>query len=209
MLSALGRLRAGPVPVVRDDAANEEPAEDETRDIGERIPPDGQRPPLDENRIDGRKRQDEHRHRRGPDALASRRRQDRAGWRSSRSSLPSAELVAREPLIDWLGGLGDRPQRFGKILETGFAAGRCEPRRSLDRLVPGRSPHAVAWPSPRRPGQHRRVERHAARFAERRQHALRDRRARPGSRPLAARARAGRRRDRTGRPAPAGRSPQG
>ena len=71
-------VAAIPIRVVRDDAADDEPAEDQTRDIGERVPADGQGPPLHQDGIDGRKRQDERRHTRAPDAPGSWRGQGRA-----------------------------------------------------------------------------------------------------------------------------------
>ncbi len=71
-------LGAVPVAVVRHHAADQEPAENEARDIGERIPADGQRPPLHENGIDRRKGQDKRRHRRAPDATGAAWRQGRA-----------------------------------------------------------------------------------------------------------------------------------
>ena len=101
MLSALGRALPVPIPVVGDDPANEQPTQDEAGDIGERVPANGQRPPLHENGIDRWKRQNECWHRMHGDALGPNRRQVGA-------------LNHALELIDWPEDRTDTAPRVGR-----------------------------------------------------------------------------------------------
>ena len=175
MLSALGRSAPRPVAVVRDDPADQQPAEDQPRDIGERVPADGQRPPLHEDGIDRREWQDEGRHRRGPDALASGPRQDRAGDHRSQAS----PLRERRACGARAGRRSAAPPRRPASAPSGRSSrpisrrGAANPvDRSTASYQAGAQTPSLAR-RPRRPGQHRRVERNAARLAQRRQHAAR------------------------------------
>ena len=136
-------LGAAPIAFVGHDPADERPAEHQARDIGERVPADGQRPPLHENGIDRRKGQDKRRHRRAPDATGLEPRQGRHGrfirllerrFRLFKTEA-ARELVRREAVID-------RTRRRRDRLQSCRAGRRTRPRGAAPQSCVDRS---TAW----------------------------------------------------------------
>ena len=190
--------------------ANQQPSENKPGDIGERIPADGQRPPLHEDRIDCRERAGRGSASARPDALASGSRQGRAAQSWVRHRLDSVRdepsLWRGEPLVDRSSGFGDRLQRIGQVVDAELPRAarrsRSTARPLRTRPAPRRRRSPVG-PAPRTAS----LRRTGCRRPRRAPSACRaDRPARPGSRSPAVRGRAGRRRGRTVRPARAGRS---
>ena len=62
MLAGLGRARPPPRRIGDEDAPDQRPAENEARDIGQRIPANGERTQLNKDRIDRGKGQGKERH---------------------------------------------------------------------------------------------------------------------------------------------------
>ncbi len=208
MLSGLGRGAPPHSAVVGDDAADQRPAGDQPGDIGERVPANRQRAPLKQNGIDRGKWQDERGHKPAGDATGPLSRQERGEPRPRKSPVkraarPSGNAIPpirrRRKRASARACAAPGARRAGARLRRSVSANRAGRRSPISRRG-GAKPVDFSTASyqagaqtpslARRPGGQDSIASskampQAAQSA--RQHAARDRPARPGLRPPAAR----------------------